>query len=117
MRPLKLYHESKPPIKKPGGPALHLLAPILPRLDFSVLGKTRSQVMTELREKGVGTQVLYIPVHLQPWYRNTYGYGVGKCPQAETAYAGLLSLPLFPAMTKADVTQVKETVFSVKGPS
>ena len=40
-----------------------------------------------------------------------------KCPQAETAYAGLLSLPLFPAMTKADVTQVKEAVFSVKGPS
>ena len=40
-----------------------------------------------------------------------------KCPQAETAYAGLLSLPLFPAMTKAEVTQVKEAVFSVKGPS
>ena len=88
-----------------------------PRLDFKALGKSRTQVMNELREQGVGTQVLYIPVHLQPWYRNTYGYGVGKCPKAETAYAGLLSLPLFPAMTKADVTQVKEAVFSVKGPS
>ena len=73
--------------------------------------------MNELREQGVGTQVLYIPVHLQPWYRNTYGYGVGKCPKAETAYAGLLSLPLFPAMTEANVNQVKEAVFSVKGPS
>ena len=40
-----------------------------------------------------------------------------KCPKAETAYAGLLSLPLFPDMTKADVNQVIEAVFSLKGPS
>ena len=67
----------------------------------------------EMRDQGVGTQVLYIPVHLQPWYRNTYGYGVGKCPKAETAYAGLLSLPLFPAMTEADVFKVVKSVTSL----
>ena len=72
-----------------------------------------SAMMNELREQGVGTQVLYIPVHLQPWYRNTYGYGVGKCPKAETAYAGLLSLPLFPAMTEADVFKVVKSVTSL----
>ncbi len=87
--------------------AWHLYSP---RLDFKALGKSRTQVMNELREQGVGTQVLYIPVHLQPWYRNTYGYGVGKCPNAETAYGGLLSLPLFPGMTHSNVDQVIRAV-------
>jgi dTDP-4-amino-4,6-dideoxygalactose transaminase len=62
--------------------------------------------MNELRQKGVNTQVLYIPVHLQPWYRNTYGYGPGKCPVAEDFYKHALSLPLYPAMSDADVDRV-----------
>jgi dTDP-4-amino-4,6-dideoxygalactose transaminase len=80
------------------------------QMDFLRLGKTRTEVMQELREKGVGTQVLYIPVHLQPWYRRTYGYAPGKCPNAEEFYARALSLPLFPAMTDADVEKVIDAV-------
>ncbi|MBI2517585.1 MAG: UDP-4-amino-4,6-dideoxy-N-acetyl-beta-L-altrosamine transaminase [Opitutae bacterium] len=76
------------------------------QLDFTALGRTRTHVMDELREAGIGTQVLYIPVHLQPWYRRTYGYGPGKCPVAEAFYACALSLPLYPAMTDADVARV-----------
>lgn len=76
------------------------------QIDFAALGKTRTQVMAELRAAGVGTQVLYIPVHLQPWYRRTYGYGPGKCPVAEAFYARALSLPLYPSMTDADVARV-----------
>lgn len=76
------------------------------QFDFAAIGKTRTEVMMELREKGVGSQVLYIPVHLQPWYRNTYGYGPGKCPVAESFYAGALSLPLYPAMSDDDVDTV-----------
>lgn len=80
------------------------------QVDFTALGKTRTQVMTGLRAAGVGTQVHYIPVHLQPWYRRTYGYGPGKCPIAEVAYERTLSLPLFPAMTDADVAHVIHSV-------
>ncbi len=80
------------------------------RIDFERLGKTRTEVMAELSRQGVGSQVLYIPVHLQPWYRETYGYGEGKCPVAEKAYEGLLSLPLFPAMGDDDVSRVIEAV-------
>jgi dTDP-4-amino-4,6-dideoxygalactose transaminase len=76
------------------------------QVDFPALGKTRTEVMRELREKGVGSQVLYIPVHLQPWYRQTYGYAHGKCPIAEEYYLSTLSLPLYPAMTDADVDRV-----------
>lgn len=76
------------------------------QIDFDAIGKTRTRVMDELRQKGVGTQVLYIPIHLQPWYRNTYGYGPGKCPVAENFYRHALSLPLYPAMSDAEVDQV-----------
>lgn len=80
------------------------------QVDFGALGRSRAQVMVALREAGVGTQVHYIPVHLQPWYRRTYGYGPGKCPTAEAYYQRALSLPLFPAMTDADVAHVIATV-------
>lgn len=82
------------------------------QIDFVRLGKTRTQVMQELRERGVGSQVLYIPVYLQPWYRRTFGYGPGKCPVAEKFYEGALSLPLYPSMTDAEIVRV---IDSVKG--
>jgi UDP-4-amino-4,6-dideoxy-N-acetyl-beta-L-altrosamine transaminase len=76
------------------------------QIAFENIGRTRTQVMDELRQKNIGTQVLYIPVHLQPWYRQRYGYGPGKCPVAEECYRHFLSLPLYPAMTDADVDRV-----------
>lgn len=83
------------------------------QIDFEALGRSRADVMQELREAGVGSQVLYIPVHLQPWYRKTYGYGPGKCPVAEKFYERALSLPLFPAMTDAEVSHVVGAVRAV----
>src|SRR6476646_4521989 len=80
------------------------------QIDFERLVKTRTQVMGELRRCGVGTQVLYIPVHLQPWYRRRYGYAPGKCPIAEKYYRRALSLPLYAAMTDADVERVISAV-------
>jgi len=80
------------------------------QIDFGTIGKTRSEVMLELRELGVGTQVLYIPVYLQPYYQRTYGYEPGKCPTAESFYSRALSLPLYPKMTDADVQHVIQSV-------
>jgi perosamine synthetase len=59
--------------------------------------------------------VLYIPVHLQPWYRRTFGYGPGKCPIAEEFYTRALSLPLYPAMTDEDVARVIDVTLSLSG--
>jgi dTDP-4-amino-4,6-dideoxygalactose transaminase len=83
------------------------------QIDFGALGKTRTRTMDELRQSGVNTQVLYIPVHLQPWYRGTYGYGPGKCPVAENFYKHALSLPLYPAMSDAEVERVVSAVCSL----
>jgi len=84
------------------------------QIDFPSVGKTRTKVMQELREKGVGTQVLYIPVYLQPWYRRIYGFASGKCPNAEHFYARALSLPLYPAMNDADVQKVIHSVLALE---
>lgn len=81
------------------------------QIDFPAIGRSRSELMKELKALGVGTQVLYIPVHLQPWYRQTYGYSSGKCPQAERYYQRTLSLPLYPTMTDDDVRLVVESVY------
>lgn len=84
------------------------------QIEFGALAKTRTQVIEELRSKGVNTQVLYIPVYLQPWYRSTYGYARGKCPVAEDFYKHALSLPLYPGMSDADMQQVIDAVQSLQ---
>jgi UDP-4-amino-4,6-dideoxy-N-acetyl-beta-L-altrosamine transaminase len=85
------------------------------QVHFARLGKTRTEVIQELRGQGVGSQVLYIPVYLQPWYRRTFGYAPGKCPNAEAFYARALSLPLYPSMTDQDVQRVIESVRNLGG--
>jgi dTDP-4-amino-4,6-dideoxygalactose transaminase len=80
------------------------------QIDFRAIGRTRTEVMAKLHRLGVGTQVLYIPVHLQPWFRRTYGYAVGKCPVAEAFYTRALSLPLYTDMTANDVARVQTAV-------
>jgi dTDP-4-amino-4,6-dideoxygalactose transaminase len=87
--------------------AFHLF-PVL--VDFAALGKTRSQMMNELRARGIGTQVHYIPVCNQPYYREQFGLQPGLCPHAERFYSQELSLPMFPAMTDEDVCRISETI-------
>ena len=82
-------------------PAWHLYAVLI---DFAGLGLERSTVVRKLREAGVGCQVHYIPVHLQPFYRRKNPNL--RLPGAETFYARTLSLPLFPGMADADVDRV-----------
>lgn len=83
------------------------------QINFTALGKTRSQVMSELREKGVGSQVHYIPVHTQPFYKETYGYKDGDYPKAEKYYEQELSLPLYPGLSDDDVNIVIKAVKEV----
>lgn len=64
------------------------------RIDFAAAGKTRRQVMLALREKGVGSQVHYIPVPMHPLYRRM-GHVPDKYPEAMRYYAEALTLPLY----------------------
>lgn len=85
------------------------------QINFEGLGKTRTQVMKELREKGVGTQVHYIPVSCQPFYKQSYGYKEGDYPVAEKYYEQELSLPLYPGLSDEDVETVINAVKEVIG--
>ncbi|MEI6478409.1 MAG: UDP-4-amino-4,6-dideoxy-N-acetyl-beta-L-altrosamine transaminase [bacterium] len=76
------------------------------QIDFEALGLSRAEVMGRLKAKGVGTQVHYIPVHLQPYYRETYGYKEGDFPRAEEYYSRCLSLPLYPKMQDEEIERV-----------
>lgn len=73
-------------------------------IDFSALGGDRAALMNALGEKGVGSQVHYLPVHMQPYYQTRYG--ALDLPGAWDYYRRCLSLPLFPAMTDDDVLRV-----------
>lgn len=87
-------------------PATHSfhLFPLL--IDFAALGATRTQVMHALRERGIGTQVHYIPVSLQPYYRAKAGTKPGDFPAAEAFFAREVSIPMYPAMTGDEVRTV-----------
>jgi len=95
-----------PPVR-PGNasPAWHLYAV---RIDFARAGVTRADLMAGLRQDGIGTQVHYIPVPWQSYYRGRYGEG--SFPGAEAYYSGTLSLPLFPAMEDGDVNRVVDSL-------
>lgn len=86
------------------------------QVDFEALGVTRVEWAAELRTAGIEAHVLYIPVHLQPWYRQSYGYGVGKCPHAERLYQRAVCLPLFAAMCDDEVQLVISSVLSLCRP-
>jgi dTDP-4-amino-4,6-dideoxygalactose transaminase len=80
---------------------LHLFVALI---DFEAAGQTRASVMRALAAHGVGTQVHYIPVPRQPYYRDRYGEP--RLPGADAWYARALSLPLFPGMADNDPERV-----------
>jgi perosamine synthetase len=71
----------------------------------------RAELFAQLRQKGIGVNVHYMPVHLHPYYRRRFGYGAGLCPVAERAYEEILSLPMFSGLTAEQVTQVIAAVY------
>lgn len=101
----------RPPVRQPGvEPCRHLMNV---RVDFASAGVARAEVMARMKARGIGTQVHYIPVHTQPYYRELYG--VGDLPGAEAYYAATLTLPLYPGMELDDVTRVAEALKAALG--
>ncbi|MEI9903105.1 MAG: aminotransferase class I/II-fold pyridoxal phosphate-dependent enzyme [Asticcacaulis sp.] len=83
-------------------PVFHLFAV---GIDFATLGTTRAAVMEALKARGIGTQVHYIPVHRQPYWRK-HALGRRDLPGAERFYAQTLSLPLYADMADDDPARV-----------
>lgn len=90
------------------------------QIDLAAAGKGRAEVMQQLRQLGIGTQVHYIPVYRHPYHQRALA-AAGKphlpeqFPNAEAYYADALSLPMYPALTDDDVTRVVAALRQVVG--
>lgn len=83
------------------------------QLDTERVRGGRTRFFAALRAEGIGANVHYIPVHLHPYYRERFGTAPGLCPVTEAAYERIVTLPLFPAMSDADVEDVIAAVRKV----
>ena len=89
----------QPPARRPN--ATHVFHQYVLR----VAGRT--EIQARLREQGIGTGIHYpMPVHLQPAYQDRVALGPARCQASETAAAEVLSLPMYPELTDAQVEQV-----------
>jgi len=73
----------------------------------------RDRFIERLFEAGIGCSVHYIPLHLQPYWRDRYGLNPVQFPHSQHAYERMVSLPLYTRMTDADVQRVIQAVRQV----
>ena len=83
------------------------------RLNLEEVTLTRSEMIEKLRERGIGTSVHFIPLHMHPYYRRTFGYRAEDFPVASAQYERYLSLPIFPGMSSSQVDYVIERVIEI----
>lgn len=83
------------------------------RLQPGVLRIGRDRFIQELTQRKIGTSVHFIPLHLHPYYRDTYGYAPDAYPVARSNYERMLSLPLHPGLSEADVEDVVGAVLDI----
>lgn len=84
------------------------LYPIM--LNLERLTIDRARFIEELKAENIGTTVNFVPVHMHPYYRDTFGLKREDFPVAAAAYDRLISLPLYPKMTDEDAADVVEAV-------
>jgi perosamine synthetase len=83
------------------------------RLHLDRLRIDRAQFAEELKRRNIGISVHFIPLHLHPYYRETYGYQPADFPVAYAEYMREISLPIYSKMSDADVRDVIEAVLEV----
>jgi dTDP-4-amino-4,6-dideoxygalactose transaminase len=83
------------------------------RLNTEKLKIDRNQFIEELRTRGIGTSVHFIPLHMHPYYRNTYHYQPTDYPISFRIYKQIISLPIYSKMSSDDALQVIDSVKKV----
>jgi dTDP-4-amino-4,6-dideoxygalactose transaminase len=83
------------------------------RVNPSELRISRDRVIEELKLRGIGTSVHFIPLHFHPLYQRSLGYRTGQFPNAERNFERAISLPIYPAMTDQDADGVIEALHDI----
>lgn len=87
--------------------AYHLY-PLQVRFDRVKIAKP--ELFEKLREKRIGLQVHYVPVHIQPYYRKNYGFSQGDFPVAEEFYSREISIPVYPQLNSDDLKYIVKVI-------
>jgi dTDP-4-amino-4,6-dideoxygalactose transaminase len=116
----KRYNESltnlhiKTPWQLPGTYSAYHLYPVC--LELSQINKTQREVYDELLSNGVGVNLHYIPVYLQPYYFGL-GFNAGHCPNAEAYFKTAISIPIYSALTEKNqqlaISKVEKALYSL----
>ena len=83
------------------------------QLDLAAISVDRDKFIELMVEQGIGTSVHFIPLHLHPYWRDTYNYKAKDFPIALNVYSRAVSLPIYPKMTDDDVERVIKAVKTV----
>lgn len=95
--------------ENPDGESAYHLYPILLKEKYA---NHKKEIFSKLRSEGLGVQVHYIPVYLQPYYQNL-GFNKGLCPVDEEFYKRELSIPMYPTLTDEDLEFVQEKLYKI----
>lgn len=83
------------------------------RIRPEMLQTSRNEIIEQLKARGIGTHVHYIPLHLHPYYQDTLGIGPGAFPVAEKLYQSVISLPIYPSLAIEDVQRITDNVIDI----
>ena len=85
------------------------------RLKLNRLRIDRAQFITELQQRGVSSSVHWMPLHMHPYYRDTFGFAAQDLPTAASLYPEIITLPVYPDMNEGNVRQVCEAIKDIVG--
>jgi UDP-4-amino-4,6-dideoxy-N-acetyl-beta-L-altrosamine transaminase len=82
------------------------------KIEFEKLNIEKVLFFFKMTGKGMNLQVHYIPVHMQPYYQERFGFGKGNFPLAENYYQNEFSIPIYPALNNANIEKIIEDITS-----
>lgn len=74
---------------------------------------SRQNFVKKMKDLNIGTSVHFIPIHYHPYYKKTLSYKEGDFPVTESVYEDVVSLPVYPSMTKDDTEYVIDAVYHI----
>jgi perosamine synthetase len=83
------------------------------KLNLDALTIDRNRFIEEMKKRGIGTSVHFIPLHRHPFYRENYDYANDDFPEAEWVFERIISLPIYPGLKDDEIERVAETVLEI----
>ncbi|MEW5874560.1 MAG: DegT/DnrJ/EryC1/StrS family aminotransferase [Candidatus Zixiibacteriota bacterium] len=102
-----------PPDAAAGG--MHSWHLYIIKLNLGAWRLDRAMFIEEMKRRNIGCSVHFIPLHMHPYYRETYGYAPTDFPHAKAVYERIVSIPIFPGMSDADVDSVIDAIREIRG--